>query len=88
MVVAFIDLDWILKFPVLLNRLRIVTYYLGSIVTNFRLISIAKEIAPNVSGVDRSWIVFVWFSVLINRLRKLCPRFGINSYDIVSGDRI
>ena len=43
--------------------------YLGSIVEIFRLIIIANETAPSVSGVDISQIVFLWFSVLINRLR-------------------
>ena len=33
------------------------------------MISIANEIKPGGSGVDRSWIVFMWFPVLINRLR-------------------
>ena len=33
------------------------------------MISIANEIAPSDSGIDRSRIVFVWFHVLINRLR-------------------
>ena len=56
-------------FPVLINRLRILPFYLGSIVEIFRLIIIANETAPSVSGVDISQIVFLWFSVLINRLR-------------------
>ena len=66
-----VDRSWIVFewFPVLLNRLRIVLFNLGSIVASFRLISIANEITPSGSGVDRSWIVFVWFPVLINRLR-------------------
>ena len=33
------------------------------------MILIANEIAPSDSGIDRSRIVFVWFPVLINRLR-------------------
>ena len=41
-------------FPVLINRLRIVPFDLGSKVTGFRLILIANEIAPSGCGVDRS----------------------------------
>ena len=37
----------------------------------FRLISIANELAPSGSGVDRSHIMYMWFPVLINRLRIL-----------------
>ena len=33
------------------------------------MILIANEIAPSVSGVDISRVIFVWFPVLINSLR-------------------
>ena len=42
------------QFRVLINRLKIVPFNLGSIVTSFRLTSIANEIAPSESGVYRS----------------------------------
>ena len=54
-VVALIDHKIIsMWFPVLINRLRIIPFDLGSIVVSFQLISIANKIAPNGSGIVRS----------------------------------
>ena len=54
-VVALIDHKIVsMWFPVLINRLRIIPFDLGSIVASFQLISIANKIAPNGSGIDRS----------------------------------
>ena len=55
MVVVLIDHKIVFAwFPVLVNRLRIVSIGLALIVTMFRLMSIDKEIPPSVSGVDSS----------------------------------
>ena len=61
-------------FLVLLNRIRIVPFNLGSIVGS---IQITRSPPPSGSCVDRSWIIFVWFLVLINRLR--IGRFNLGS---------
>ena len=53
--------------------MRIVLFNLESIVTSFRLILIAVEIALSV---DISWIVFVWFPVLLNRFRIVLFNLG------------
>ena len=51
-----------------LTWLKFIKSGLRPFVTSFRLISISNKIAPSVSGVDRSRIIFVWFPDLPNRL--------------------
>ena len=56
MVVVLIDYKIVSKwFPVLMNRLRIVSIDLALIVISFRLIAIANKIATSGSGINSSW---------------------------------
>ena len=78
-VVALIDHKIVsMWFPVLINRLRIIPFDLGSIVANFQLISISNKIAPNGSGINRSrYGIRVVPCFFLNRLRIVPFNLGL-----------